>query len=150
MSKHSEEIIINKDISSVFELCQEAAANLQWRVMSVSENQSLVIKEVAVQATSYNWPAEISVDLSSTKGGTRVQITSKVFGFGPIQYGHAKGQAGNFINQLQVCVRRPSKNSNSPTNVNIQDELLKLANLYKMGVLNDSEFALAKKKLLGS
>ena len=119
-----------------------------WRVLSQTLN-TITFKEVSPHATSFTWPAELTVSVIYTPQGARVDVTGRNFGFGPVQSGHVQGCVGNFMNRLQVCVRQTQDQTAPVQQSSIAAELERLVRLHQSGALSDSEFAQAKKRLLG-
>ena len=149
MSKHNEQLILEDELSLVFEACQQAIAQMGWRVLN-RESNSIKFKEVMSQSTSFTNPCEIEVRLTESPQGTVVDVLGSNWGIGPIQSGHVEGQVGNFVNRLQVYLKQIQQQRKAPLSENFISELERLANLHKAGALTDTEFALAKQRLLNS
>lgn len=152
MSSHQERMLLPLGLEDVMVVCREAVASTGWRVTK-AEKTRLSCKEVSVQSTSFTWPAEIMIDLSSNEKGTRIIMNGSIFGIGPIQSGHLKGQMGNLRNRIEIGLRkmidsRKHSNATEQQNVTLISELERLVNLHKMGALTDEEFQIAKGKLL--
>lgn len=61
------------------------------------------------------------------------------------------GEARPFVSVVnQTIDSEPESKPETPTSVDLGDALAKLADLYSRGLLSDSEFAEAKKKILGN
>lgn len=104
MSKHQQEFDVNLSPDSTMIVCQEAVASLGWLVMDHSQT-TMVCKEKAPQVTSFTWPVQIEILLASKSLGiTRVTLKGSIFGIGPIQSGHLKGQVGNLRNRIELSV----------------------------------------------
>ncbi len=139
-------------IDDVMMVCKEAVASTGWRVTEAG-NTRLRCKEISVQSTSFTWPAEVMIELTTHETGTTITMNGSIFGFGPIQSGHLEGQVGNLRNRIEVGLNKTieskkqaqfSQQQGSP----LVSELERLANLHEKGALTDDEFQQAKKKLL--
>ena len=148
MSKISDEFYIQVPFDEAKLVCKNVIAQLGWRVMEDNSNK-IVCKEVAIQWTSFNYPAEIAISLSDYKEKTKIVLDGSIFGFGPIQSGHLQGQIGRIKNLIETCSTQ-SSNQNVTQNKteNLSNELEKLAELHSKGILSDEEFKSAKNKLL--
>jgi len=135
-------------------LCREAVASIGWRVLE-SGRTRLRCKEVSVQSTSFNWPAEVTIELTTDEPNTIITLNGSIFGFGPIQSGHLEGQVGNLSNRIVIGLNKIIQ-SMTEAYINQQQgsplisELERLASLYEKGALTDDEFQQAKKNLLNS
>ena len=147
MSKHQVEAVIPRPIEDVVSACQDAVAQLGWRILEQSESH-LVCKEELKQVTSFTCPAKIEVTWRDDGGKTHITLNGSIMGFGPLQSGHLKGEMGNLQNRIQLCLRKAAE-VQSPPQSTLASELENLARLRSQGVLSDAEFANAKAKLLG-
>jgi len=83
-----------------------------------------------------------------------LEVSGYIFGFGPMRSSHLKGEMGNLLNRIQLCLRKASSERQSlpqsplPQST-LSGELENLARLKSLGVLSDEEFIIAKAKLLG-
>ena len=148
MSKASEEFYLEVSIDIVQVACKNSIAQLGWRIMEEHSNK-IVCKEIAVQITSFTWPAEVAINIFDNNGKTKILLDGSIFGFGPIQSNHLKGQMGrirNLIetNSIQIISQGGLKNKVD----SLSNELEKLAELHSKGILSDDEFKNAKNKLL--
>ena len=105
MSKHRIKVTIAYPIDTVVMACQEAVAQLGWRVIKQSP-YNITCKENSPQITSFTWPAQIEVSWSGTGGKTNLSLKGSIFGMGPIQSNHLKGQMGNLQNRIDLCLRK--------------------------------------------
>ena len=64
----------------------------------------IVCKEVAVVGVT--WPAEVAVSWFNLRGRTGVRLRGSIWGFGPVQSGHLKGQMGNLLSRIEVIAAR--------------------------------------------
>ena len=112
MSKHREEFEVGLPLVDCFTACREAVATLAWRVLQQEENH-LVCKEVASQGTSFTWAAQVEILLSAAGSPERRKVTLKgsIFGLGPVQSGHLKGQVGNLRNRIEIASAKSSISS---------------------------------------
>jgi len=151
MSRRKDEFFVELPKAEALDACKNAIAQIGWRIMEESP-ECITIKEVAIQSTSYNWPAKIGITMESGGSRTKVFLKGSVFGFGPIQSGHLKGQMGRFRNLLEVAAKQPAQGESSPGNApsSIGKELENLAELHSKGILSDEEFAKAKDKILSA
>lgn len=155
MSKHSDEFTLDGSLSIVSDACSEAVADLGWRILD-QEPGRIVVKEVAPKVTSFTWPAQIEILIwAGDDGETVVSLDGEIFGLGPVQSGHLKGQVGALRNKIEVIFRRNTSNRPSsrpssapPTSNSLADELTKLKTLYDVGALSSTEFEAAKQRLL--
>ncbi len=149
--KINDSIETNLPIEEAYNLCRKVAVDIGWRVLEESQ-VSLTIKEKAVSGTSFNWPAEVEMILSSIDTDkTVINLRGSIFGGGPVQKGHLQGQLGNIKNRIEVAINEIAKakqKDSSNAKVSIAEELEKLASLRNSGILTDEEFNEAKKKLL--
>ena len=153
MSKHQVEAVLPHSVDDVAMACQEAVAQLGWRILDQSDS-GLTCKEVLPQITSMTWPAKIEVEWRQEGSKTRLTLNGSVMGFGPLQSGHLKGEMGNLQNRIQLCLRKTASQQQrtppAPTpQSTLAGELENLARLRSQGILSDEEFANAKAKLLG-
>ena len=147
MSRHTEQIVLQEELGQVLEACQLTIAQMGWRVLSQANN-SIKLKEVSPQSTSFTHAVEIEVQLAQSPEGTVVRILGRIPGFGPIQSGHLKGQVGSFVNRLNVCLQQVRQQHSQTSSNDLPSELEKVADLHKSGALTDGEYALAKQRLL--
>lgn len=154
MSKHQVEAVIPNPIEDVVGACQEAVAQLGWRILEQDDSHIVCKEELHFKITVMTWPAQIELRWRRDGVNTQLTLNGSIAGFGPIQSGHLKGQVGNLQNRIQLCLRKsdgqlqPSADS-SPPQSTLASELEKLARLHSQGILSDAEFANAKAKLLG-
>ena len=149
MSKYREEFNLSLSLDDSLRVCREAVADIGWRVMEQTATR-LTCKEVTPQVTSFTWAAKVEILLSNDRPNeTRVVLDSSIFGFGPIQSGHLKGQVGNLRNKIELAASK----SNSPADAqplgSLAFELEQLAQLHTEGKLSDEEFQAAKSKIIG-
>ena len=110
---------------------------------------SLTCKEVSPSIIKFTWAAEVEVVLTrSTSLRTNVRLNGSIYGFGPVQSGHLKGQVGNLRNRIEVISSKKLE-AVAGQQGGISDEIAKLKQLHQDGALTDEEFRLAKAKLLG-
>ena len=148
MSKVTEEFFIQLTVDETKIACKNAIAQLGWRIMEEDENK-IVCKEVSVQATSFNWPAEVAISLFEDNDKTKIILNGSIMGFGPIQGNHLKGQVGRIRNLIETTVFQLTKQNSTPIKSDsLSSELEKLADLHSKGILNEEEFKNAKNKLL--
>jgi hypothetical protein len=156
MSNHQERFVVPLGIAEVMMVCREAVASTNWRVTEAGKTR-LSCKEVSAQSTSFTWPAEVTIELTSNEKGTIVTMNGSIFGFGPIQSGHLQGQVGNLRNRVEIGLRKAIETKKQAQVIQQQQqsgslitELERLASLREKGALTDDEFQQAKKKLLNS
>jgi hypothetical protein len=152
MPSHKDSFIIPIPIEQAMMICKEAVAATNWRVLEQGESH-LKCKEVVTQATSFNWPAEVSIDLKSIEKGTAVVMNGGISGWGPIQSSHLQGQMGNLRNRMELAFQKLQESHKQvhtrQNELSLVSELERLANLRANGALTEEEFQQAKKKLLG-
>jgi len=148
MSKHNDEIVVELSIEETMVACKEAAANLNWRIMNEGKNY-LSCKEITSHlAFSQTWPAKVEVYVNKYNDKTKIILEGSIFGLGPIQSGHLKGQLGKFKNLIEVSLSHRNNSFKENTNSSsIAIELEKLSELYSKGILSKEEFEMAKKKV---
>jgi hypothetical protein len=126
------------------------ASSFGWRVM-LDELSRITIKEDLVNLTKGTWAAELAISVTPDGDGAQMVVNGSIFGYGPIQKNHLKGQMGRFLNEittsLEVTEASTTKNSITGSG-SVADEVKKLADLHAQGLLTDVEFATAKAKLL--
>lgn len=128
--------------------CRKAVAEIGWRIMNQSQNR-IQCKEVAVSGLSFNWPAEVEINISSTApSSSTIFLNGTIFGFGPIQRGHLQGQIGNLRNRIEITMHDAVVQPAASNTESLGDELIKLSALHKQGILTDDEFRKAKQKLI--
>jgi hypothetical protein len=150
MSTRNIEFILKITSDNAVNICKTAIAQMNWRIMNESST-SITFKEAAVQVTSFTWPAEITVKIKPRQNETVVSLYGSIFAFGPIQAGHLEGQMGRFKNLLEVSANQIIQNSSSSQKkeMSLSNEIERLAELHKKGILTDVEFKNAKEKLIG-
>ena len=149
MSKYQQSFILNLPLSRASEVCREVAAQLGWRVLEQTTYR-IVCKENAPQVTSFTWSAKVEIELEAeSQGWTRITLDGSIFGYGPIQSGHLKGQIGRIRNEIELAAKKPAQGEcdKKPT---LTTELEKLSELKQRGVLTDEEFQQAKALLLST
>jgi hypothetical protein len=149
MSRHRIEVTVTQPTDAVAAACQEAVAQLGWRILAQSQS-SITCKEVASTVISFTWPAEIEVSWVSRGGNTVVTFSGSIFGLGSVQSNHLKGQIGNLQNRITLRLR-DSQQERVPSvpSSSLASELTKLAELRSQGILSQEEFQAAKAKLIG-
>jgi len=129
------------------EACQKAIATQGWRVLSHTDT-SIVCKEVSPTVTSFTFAAQVAISVRASQEAntsiSKITLEGSIFGFGPIQSGHLRGQVGALKNNIKLAAN-PSP---APSGSSIAEEILELNQLREQGLLSDDEFALAKAKLL--
>jgi hypothetical protein len=152
MSKHQQKFHLEIPTGIALQYCQEVARSLGWRVFEV-KSDGLSIKEATPQATSFTWAARIDIILKTMENDQcEIQLYGSIMGYGPIQSNHLQGQMGRFLNELSLHIDTKAKNnaylkSSSDQNTNLSDEVSKLHDLFKQGVLTLDEFTSAKSRL---
>lgn len=147
MSKYQEEFHVHLSLEDCMIACREAVAGLGWRVLEQS-GKRLVCKELAPQGMSFTWAAQVETLLDGeSPDKTRVTLKGSIFGLGPIQSGHLKGQVGNFRNRIELASVKRSKAAGE-TSTSLASELKKLAELHSQGAISDDEYNQAKARLL--
>ena len=150
MSKASDDFFIQLTIDKVRLACKNAVAQLGWRIMEDSPNK-IVCKEVTSQMTSFTNPAEVAIILNDQIEKTKITLNGSVIGFGPIQSNHIQGQIGRIKNLIETCSAQfANQNDDKNATLSLSNELEKLAELNKKGILSDEEFKNAKNKLLNT
>jgi hypothetical protein len=147
MSKHNDEFLIHLQIEDVRDACKDAAAELGWRIMEESDNY-ISCKEVVPQITSFTWPAKVDVHLHPDQTQTQVILEGSIFGLGPIQSGHLRGQMGKFRNLIERSAKQATRQTKDNHTFSISAEIERLAELHSKGLLSKDEFKIAKDKLL--
>ena len=154
MPNHADKFLTPLALDQVIMVCREAIASVNWRVLEQGTNR-LKCKEVAIQSTSFTWPAEVEIILFPHPKGTVIAMNGTIFGWGPIQASHLKGQMGNLKNRIEIGLSKlfeDQKQQAASTPISqsssLITELERLANLHAKGMLTDDEFQSAKKKLL--
>ena len=113
--EYREDIELPVDINTAIWICREAIAEVNWRVFANKSNY-ILCKELFPQITSCIWPVQIEITMSSLgKCKSKILLSGSIFGLGPIQYGHLRGQVGNLHNRILVCWHR----SNPASDVDI-------------------------------
>jgi hypothetical protein len=148
MSKYREEFQLHTPLEDGMIVCREAVAGLGWRVLEQSEMR-LVCKEVTPQGTSFTWAAQVEILLAGESADTtKVTLNGSIFGLGPIQSGHLKGQVGSLRNRIELGAAKSYRLARSQTSTTLASELEKLAELHTRGILSDEEYHKAKARLL--
>jgi len=82
-------------------------------------------------------------------------MNGTIFGWGPIQASHLKGQMGSLKNRIEIGLSKLFEDQKQQAasipisqSSSLITELERLANLHAKGLLTDDEFQSAKKKLL--
>lgn len=154
MSTFQQRIKVQLSIDEVMTVCREAVASIGWRVLE-SGRTRLRCKEMSVQFTSFNWPAEVTIELTTHEPKTMITLNGSIFGFGPIQSGHLEGQVGNLSNRIVIGLNKiiqsmKESHLNQQQGSPLISELERLSGLREKGAITDDEFQQAKKKLLNS
>lgn len=148
MSKHREEFELYIPISEVRIACRKAAAELGWRVLEQNEKR-LICKEKTPQGTSFTWAAQVEIALAlESPDRTKITLNGSIFGLGPIQSGHLKGQVGNLRNRIELVLAQSRRPTGDQPTSSLVSELEKLAELHARGSLSDEEYQQAKAQLL--
>lgn len=152
MSKVQQAFILELPFEDTMPVCEEAIAELGWRVMRKS-NSRIVCKE-PFQISSFTWAAKVEIRLEpSAEDTTSLLLKGSIFGYGPIQSGHLKRQMDNLTNRISLRARnsrsrpqyrRRSRNPVRPLVPPPTAEPEKLARLRAQGMLTDSGFGQAK------
>jgi hypothetical protein len=150
-TKHNDSFELPASAAELETACREAVAEIGWRILDQGQGR-IRCKEVASSGMSFTWPAEVEIVISGGPSSTRVDLNGTVFGLGPIQGNHLRGQMGNLRNRIELAAGRSSKPaaSSGASSGSLTDELEKLASLRDQGVLNEDEFLKAKQRLLGT
>ena len=146
MPKFSDEFVISCTMEKAMELCKNAVAQLGWKVLNQTSS-SITCKEVTSQATSFTFPVEVTISLSNANNEMKIILDGTIFGLGPIQSGHLKGQVGRLRNIIEVENSKAQPIMTEQTS--ISDELTRLADMYSKGLLSEDEFKAAKAKIIG-
>lgn len=110
MSKLEQQFGLSVDGEVAIRLCREVSAGFGWRVLE-SSSQSISIKEVAPQSTSFTWPARIDIKIrSSSMSQCSIQLNGSVAGMGPIQRNHLQGQMEDSLTLYRFWLRRRKLN----------------------------------------
>jgi hypothetical protein len=150
MSKASDEFFVNITKGEAELVCKNATTQLGWRIME-NNTDSIVCKEIASQATSFTWPAEVTVNIFGDGQKTKVVLNGSIMGFGPIQSNHLKGQMGRIRNLIENCSLQIKSQSTTQNKTDLlSNELEHLADLHLKGILSDEEFKNAKNKILNA
>jgi hypothetical protein len=155
MSRHTEKLHFPIHNEQMMVIVQDAVASANLQVLRSGEDY-IVCKEASSQVTSFTWPAEIRVELSSYQDGKGIEILlkGKIAGFGPIQSNHLEGQMGSLCNRISLLAKRylnqieEEKSRPKSEDLSLVDKLERLAQLLEKGVLSKEEFTRAKSKLL--
>lgn len=148
MSKHREEFELHIPLDEGVIACRKAVADLGWRVLEQSEKR-LVCKEVAPQGTSFTWAAQVEILLTGESSDTtKVTLKGSIFGLGPVQSGHLKGQVGNLRNRIELASAKGRRPTGDQPTISLVSELEKLAELHARGSLSAEEYQHAKAQLL--
>jgi hypothetical protein len=104
VSTLQQSILVPLSLSATSLICRKAIAQMNWRMMEQSESQ-FVCKENVSLSVLLTYPVEIKMVLNSSGlSSTQIELKGKVFGLGPLQSGHLKGQMGKMINHIQLLV----------------------------------------------
>lgn len=149
MSRHREEFDLSLSLVDAMTACREAITALDWRVMQQG-GTGLACKEVTPHGMSFTWAAQVEILLTSKSSDTtRVTLHGSIFGFGPIQSGHLRGQVGNLRNRIELAGAKGTKPAGRrTTSTPLVSELEKLVGLHSQGILSDEEYHRAKARLL--
>lgn len=99
---------------------------------------------------AFQWKAKVSYELNGDDEKSVVTITSKNFGYGPIQQKPVQEQYELFESALHVSIDEfnNQNSSNKSQNISAADEIAKFKALLDQGVLTQEEFDAQKAKLL--
>ena len=148
MSKAVDEFIINLTKNEAILACKNATAQLGWRIMG-DNTDSIICKEIASQATSFTWPAEVTINIIENGEKTKIVLNGSIMGFGPIQSNHLRGQMGRTRNLIENCsLQLKNQSATQNKTESLSNELERLADLHSKGILSDEEFKNAKNKLI--
>ena len=147
MPKHSEAFAVSAAIHETLQACKEAVGQLGWGILEAGDGRMSIKEEGFANLNKGTWPAKVDIHLQSSGVRTQIILEGSIFGFGPIQSDHLKGQMG----RLRSLIERSADRVQSQTGVaSLGVELERLASMKARGVLTEDEFEVAKKKLLGS
>lgn len=151
-SKYRSELDLHTAVGDAMIACREAVRDLGWRILEQSET-CLVCKEVTPCVTSLTWAAQVEIILTGGSADiTKVTLNGSIFGFGPIQSGHLRGQVGSLRNRIELA----SSKSNILQTLrgekvdmpDVAEQIRKLAQLRDDGILTEEEFESKKAELL--
>jgi hypothetical protein len=151
MSKVNEERRFAIEMSSLMTSIRKVASSFGWRVM-VDEPSRITIKEEFANLTSGTWAAELAISVVPDGDGSEMTINGSIFGYGPIQKNHLKGQVGRFLTALTTTLESSQTTTTNDSGTSagyVADEIKKLGELQAQGLISPEEFAIAKAKLLG-
>lgn len=148
MSKHLEDLVINVRKDKAYSFIREAITKIGYRIMSESENFISIKEAASFNMMKVTWSAQIDIYIQEDGETTNITLDGSIFGFGPIQHGHIKGEVGRFANIIHSVIDQRQKTNTTENKITLSDEIEKLIKLKEKGMLNDEEFSKAKLKLL--
>ncbi len=148
MSRHADEFILKVPFQEAVELCSEAVSGLGWEILEQT-GPRIVCQEKMPEVTSFTWSAKVEIELSAHgQDATWIHLEGSIFGFGPLQSRHVKGQVGRLRNEIEVTAKKRAAPTGGGAS-GLSAELEKLSDLRQRGVLTEEEYRKAKAKLLG-
>jgi Short C-terminal domain len=145
MVKRDSSFPISRSLNDVLRVCREVVAELRWNVLD-QRSDGITCKQGNPSLAA--WPVTMRISLSQRTGEqTIVNLEKSCFGFGSIQSNYIMGQLGQFRNRIELRASQILADSNKSPNT-LADEIQRLAELHKQGILSQREFEQAKTRLL--
>ena len=141
MATFESSISINKSLPDILAAIQDSVRELGWQVLEITAD-SISLK---IPRSFSSYSVNIKINLNKDEESVIMQVRSTTLGVGPINKRNLEGMVGKLINSVSVVLRNtPNSDSNG-----ISEQIEKLSELFNRGILSESEFEAAKKKLLG-
>jgi hypothetical protein len=101
-SKYDETFVISVSSDEAIMICKKALANIGYRIMNETSRSITCKEQTTFTMARTTWFAEIEMSLSETIGGTKILMNRSIFGLGPIQSGHLKGEVQRLKNLIEI------------------------------------------------
>jgi uncharacterized 2Fe-2S/4Fe-4S cluster protein (DUF4445 family) len=143
MSKFNDSFLVNLPVDKASLACRNAISRVGWKILTESD-RFFKIKNF-VGATT--WPVTIEIRIYSNGAQTEIELYGKCISMGPVQLNNVKNNVSNIKNSIMAFAGNMQQQT-SAAESSITDEIQKMAELYRQGIISDEEFNSFKKKLL--
>lgn len=143
MSKFNDSFMVNLPEDKASFACRNAISSVGWKILSESD-RFFKIKN-SVGATT--WPVTIEIRINSEGAQTEIELNGSCFSMGPVQLNNVKNNVSNIKNSIIAFAGNMQQQTPAAQN-SITDEIQKMAELHRQGIISDDEFNSFKTQLL--
>jgi hypothetical protein len=145
MSKFNDTFLVNLPVDKASLVCRNAISRVGWKILTESD-RFFKIKNF-VGATT--WPVTIEIRINSNGAQTEIELYGKCISMGPVQLNNVKNNVSNIKNSIIAFAGNMQQQIPNATAQNsISDDIQKMAELNRQGIISNEEFNSFKKKLL--